>query len=743
MRSLRALTLCLLLSLPTAFGSAAANADVFSAIELASTSAIPGGPHEQADEALFPVISADGRYVAFVGSFAGVRGIWRRDLVTGAVEQVAPGDATLPSISADGRFVSFTTTERLVPEDANSSPDVYVRDMAPAEGEPAFILVSAVDGSDEAAEYSFGGVGEEGEYGSIASARSAISADGQQVVFETTAESNLLGGGERTPPLEVLVRDIPAERTMLVSAEYNASAERPANGEDLPVQPRVEGSARPYGAAFPGGANTPSFREFQPKPGVPDDGQNAWVGASISADGSTVAWMGQDLGEQTELLPGEQAVEAPSTAEPLWRRIAEGPAAPIRRITGGSDPLAPLCPAAVEGESVPSLLDPCAGPFEHYRELAEGLWGTKVRADFVPQLSANGALVAFLTGARELASGEVQFAGAEDTDDLYVVDMAAGLTRVQALRRLTAIGGGGSSQELLEKSAKVLDYTVSADGTQVAFTTLRTQFPLSSPAYVSAPAAAPGMIELFDADLANDTLTRITHGFEGEEHRSEELPIAERPGVDPYSAEQGAYAPSFSADGNTLAFASTANNLVFGDGNDAPDAFVVHRVEPTFAEVPQYISSPPPGPAITPPWRLGVRARSLADGAVLLDVEVPATGSLAASASSAVRITTTARGSRLRRARRATVTVARRTVAAARAAVGNGENGLVAVTLTLRPLYRALAGGGGLSGSVRVTFTSPGHPALHALVPVRFRRTITAKASHSHAAGRRRKRGRR
>ena len=133
-------------------------------------------------------------------------------------------------------------------------------------------------------------------------------------------------------------------------------------------------------------------------------------------------------------------------------------------------------------------------------------------------MSENGMTVAFVTGARELASGELPLGkGPKNADDLYIANMASGLTRVQALRRMTAIGENAlNSEEYLEKSSEIVDYAVSADGTQVAFTTKRTQYPLGSPAFVSAPAAVPGMIELFDVNLANDTLTRVTHGFLGE-----------------------------------------------------------------------------------------------------------------------------------------------------------------------------------------------------------------------------------
>jgi hypothetical protein len=729
-------------------GAPAANADLFGPIELASASVVPGALAQQAEEARYPVISGNGRYVAFVGRYAGASGIWRRDLASGAVEQVAPGDATMPSISENGRYVSFTTNEQLVPEDTNKAPDVYRRDMEPGAGEPEYTLVSAGNGTEQGPTYTYTGAGpytqqqRETEFGSLAGTRSAMSADGNLIVFITTAQSNLLGGAEATPPGEVLVRDIASKETKLVSAEYEPGVGWAAGH---PVRPSVnEHGNDVYGAVFPGGLETPTFGT--PANSSPSDNQARWLGASISANGEVVSWMGQELGRQTRLLANEQSDQEPQTAEPLWRQIGEGPGAPIRRVTGGSDPTNPACEASGEKEvpeKFPSPLDPCAGPLERYREQGkEGLWGSKgADADFVPQLSENGMTVAFITGGRELASGEEEFPEAESTDDLYVVNMASGLTRVQALRRLTEIGGGGNTQEKIEKSAKIIDYSVSPDGTQVAFTTQRTQFPLGSPAFVSALAAAPGMYELYDVDLADDTLTRVTHGFDGEDQRSEELPSVETPGVDPYHAEQGAYSPSFSKDGNTLSFASTANDLVYGDGNDAPDAFIAHRVIPPSAVVQQYVSGAPESPALVPPWKLGVTAVSLPDGSVRLYAEVPAVGVLGAQASGGVlvhhSVKLASRSSHGAPRHRDTVTVATRTVASAHTTVGAGDEGLVTLRLTLAPAYRSLAAShGGLSSRITVTFAVPERPHLRASLSVKFLRTLRkAKAKRAAAKG--------
>src|SRR6201994_3536811 len=107
----------------------------------------------------------------------------------------------------------------------------------------------------------------------------------------------------------------------------------PAPARPLPVQP-VSGAQgnEAFGAVFAGGRGEPPiFKEPQAY-----EQAQPMVGASISADGTTVAWMGDDIAEQALTLPAE-ALLAPYS-EPLWRRVADGPGAPIRRVTGGGGP---------------------------------------------------------------------------------------------------------------------------------------------------------------------------------------------------------------------------------------------------------------------------------------------------------------------------------------------------------------------------------------------------------------------
>ncbi len=762
-----------------------ASADVFGPISLVSVGAVQGSEVQQAEYAHDPAISGDGRYVAFDGAIGGVTGVWRRDLQTGAIEQVAGGDAELPSISEDGRYVSFTTnegaslgaiTDGLAEEDPHrEGVGVYVRDMdvpaaqtcSPTAASPlqecAFIVASAPSGSTApltyAVEPSSSGFT---TTGSVAIGRSAISADGSEVTFVTTAVSDLADpqtpSEPKTPAFQVAVRYLGEARTKLVSGLYEPATKTTS---EAPV-PETGGK---YGALYPGNAVG-----FGAPPAYGAYGSSPPPGAALSADGTTVAWMGAEIGAQAPLLAGE--VEMQGYTEPLWRRIAPGSQTPTERVTGGSDPLNPACVASAETTlpAQPSTSDPCQGPFVVAEgEPVAGIMASGSNSSFAPRLSRDGYTVAFVSQAPRVALGANFGRGkAGQSADLYVADMHPGLTRDQALTPVTELAGGETGG--LADNASIVDFGISPDGSQAAFTTKRTQFPLGFPAYVSAPAAEPGMNELFDADLRDGTLTRVTQGYGGGPTEHPHIPRAA--GQDPYEEDgDGGLAPSFSDDGERLAFSSTASNLVWGDGNTPPlepeggtlgsldgaDAFLVERRLFGALPTPSYISPPPAGPPLGFAAGLSVTAASQPDGSVLLYVEVPGRGALRATARSAVPVHNSAAGSRTARRARgrrsgrggatraahgrsgSRETVATRGVAAATAP----SHSAAPLTLRLRLArpYAALASrDGGLSATVRVVFVAAaGKPVLRQSLPVAFVRIAhTARRVKGARRGRRR-----
>ena len=249
--------------------------------------------------------------------------------------------------------------------------------------------------------------------------------------------------------------------------------------------------------------------------------------------------------------------------EPLWRRIANGPSEPTRRVTGGSEPENPGCLANPEVElpSTPVPGDPCQGPFA--ARTSGGIWNGGENSDYVPRLSANGNYVAFLASAPLISEGAAfGIPGSAFNSDAYREDMTAP-TRASGLQRLSQFASGDTTR--ISTNADVLDLGISPDGQQVAFSTRRTAFPLGTPAFVSSPSAVPGLVELFEADVADETLTRVTRGYEGGVPEHSELESANE---DRYTkGSDGSLSPSFDASGQLLTFSSTASNLVFGDGN--------------------------------------------------------------------------------------------------------------------------------------------------------------------------------
>jgi Tol biopolymer transport system component len=160
-----------------------------------------------------PVVSSDGRYVAFsssatnlvAGDTNGVDDIFVRDRQTGTTERVSvatggaqgTGGCDQPSISADGRFVAFwSAAPNLVAGDTNGIRDIFVRDRQTGTTE----RVSVATGGAQA---NFGG-----EVGSI-------SPDGRFVGF--SSHSVNLVAGDTNAKEDIFVRDRQAGTTERVS----------------------------------------------------------------------------------------------------------------------------------------------------------------------------------------------------------------------------------------------------------------------------------------------------------------------------------------------------------------------------------------------------------------------------------------------------------------------------------------------------------------------------------------------
>jgi Tol biopolymer transport system component len=157
-----------------------------------------------------PVISADGRYVAFPslasnlvrGDRNGVSDVFVKDLRTGLVRSASRGgdgpSFDPPAVSADGRFVAFVSSAtNLVADDTNGVDDVFVTDMHTGR-------VERVSGGDGPA------------FGSP-----AISADGRYVAFRS--EASTLVEGDTNGVADVFLKDRASGKVTRVSTSASGA----------------------------------------------------------------------------------------------------------------------------------------------------------------------------------------------------------------------------------------------------------------------------------------------------------------------------------------------------------------------------------------------------------------------------------------------------------------------------------------------------------------------------------------
>ena len=616
-------------------------------------------------------ISANGRYVVFQtratnffeddGGVLGPRGIeadveppgtlreggiFRYDRVTGAIQLVADGTevhtagaekgqlifqgAQSPSVSADGRYVSFSTAQQLVPQDNNENVDVYVRDMevpltAARKSSGAYTLVSAKDGGQEPATYASRNPPLRGaEPGAEVWPNTSISADGRYVVFRTTElASNLPDhAAVDTPPRQLFVRDLNAHATTLLSRDtvsLTHSSGDPAGGITGP--------------------------------------------ASISADGTTVAWVTTNAPAQTRFLPGESL--DPSQPYYLWKRWQEQ-GAPARRVTGLTDPDDPACPPGAEVTQNPQASGPCFGP------LSEQESGLASVAEVAPSLSADGYTVAFLAGAA-LRPNITKSNGL----DVFLTSMAPGVTRKAGTRELTLGVNSGNPGS----TPSVESLTLSADGSTIAFTTTRNDFVLPEPQPVGAFRPLPTASDLYVIQLAANTLGRAIVNYEG---------------ADPVGSVS--VNPTLTQDGSTIAFVSSSSEEIFGDANGLPDAFTATIQEPAGTALPTAEVNAVQGgfslSAAAAP-ELGLHIKHGKNASLLILVETPGPGRLAAQARGIV-VTKVGRKRRSRKVELAHVSGSAR------------SEGTTTLALRVAPKYLTdLRHARSLKALITVTFTPP------------------------------------
>lgn len=240
-------------------------------------------------------------------------------------------------------------------------------------------------------------------------------------------------------------------------------------------------------------------------------------------------------------LAGSLFVVVSHVARPIPRpvTVVDGPLPavpddePNPRLTPDETPT-PSETASEPGTSEPSSSEPSESPPPQQWPQTQ-----------TPSISSNATVVAWVS-REAMVDGDTN-----GVDDVYVRDHRTHETELASVSSSGRLGNGRSFAPAL-----------SADGTRVAFVSLASNL---------VPNDTNGKADVFVRVLTQRTTIRVSVASDGTESDGDSGRFEVQPPRSYYSWLLG---PSISADGRLVAFDSTADNLVDGDANGAPDVFV-------------------------------------------------------------------------------------------------------------------------------------------------------------------------
>ncbi|MCA1844643.1 MAG: hypothetical protein LC792_15915, partial [Actinobacteria bacterium] len=514
-------------------------------------------------------------------------------LVSAAAGATTPGNGASdePSIDMSGTKVAFSSgATNLVSGDANGKTDVFWRDLTSGATETVSVPNS---GSKPA----------NGD-----SISPSLSGDGQTIAFASDASN--LGGSDNNDTTDVFVRSRATTSTVLMSRDCNGSV-----GDDASYGPRISSDTSPGNARagvtfvtdasnlLDGCSGSPApkdnnnvtdiyVRPFTGGPIVNERVSRDTAGAeftrpsleaAISGDGQFVAFTVGTPGPAGEGPVNDADVfgrdrqdnqttrlSAPTNGTAVGPAITEFPA-----ISGDGKVVAY---ASAAPDLVTDDSNGLTDVFVSDRAKSEttrvslGLAGAQPdgpsAVDSAPALSGDGQIVAFSSQATNLVADDTNSVG-----DVFVYDRAKKeTTRV-------SVGPGGAQATGGDSWAP----SVSGDGRYVAF---------ASDANNLVADDTNNATDVFRYDRQAKTTTRISVGANG------------TPG------DEISYSPSISGDGSVVAFLSAAHNLAVGDTNDVTDVFLRDLAAGTTVEVKTPGGTPGNGESSAP--SLSADGRSVA-----------------------------------------------------------------------------------------------------------------------------------
>ena len=409
------------------------------------------------------------------------------------------------AISADGRLVAFVSAaSNLVSGDTNGWDDVFVRDR-----QTGTTSRVSVDSS-----------GAEGDYGS---GLPVISADGRVVAFYSTA-TNLVAG-DTNGDLDIFVHDLVTGVTERVSVDSNG-----AQADRLSYFPALSGDGR-FVAFASYATNLVPGTNFRCDVYVHDRSTGITERVSVDSTGG----QGDGNSYEPSLSADGRYVAFESWASNL--------------VAGDTNKVGDVF-----------VHDRSTGTTERVSVHSSGAqaWA----ACNSPTISGDGSVVAFLSGANGLVTGDTNH-----RYDVFVHDRATGITERVSVDSAGGEGDGDSGS---------LDGpwcpAISQDGSTVAFSSAATNLVVGD---------ANHNEDVFVHDRRLGTTTRMSIDGSGAEGNG------------------GSYLGGMTPDGGSFAMSSGATNLVAGDVNATGDVFVHDRVRATWSNYGAGLAGTTGVPALT------------------------------------------------------------------------------------------------------------------------------------------------
>ncbi len=520
---------------------------------------VDSNPEQAGQISSEPVVSGDGRYVAFtseasnlvVGDTNGVSDVFVRDRDTGMTTRISvASDGTqansrsfTPAISGDGRYIAFASyASNLVPDDTNGVADIFVYDQ-------------------ESASVTRVSVGSTGAQVFASSFAPDISGDGRYVSFESSADYMV---PEDTDGLrDVFVRDLQLGSTEQVSV---STAGVSANAAVQQSQISTDGRFVVFQTAANNltAGDTNGFQDVYlhqresnltmrvSEAGDDTEGNNHSAAPVISRDGRFIAFQSA----ASNLVPGDS-----NRVSDIF--LVDRELASIERVsmtaTGGE---------ANGSAMMPTLSDD--GSVIAYRTTATNL------TEATPPGAIDVAIMDLNTGELELVTGEGGPAETGATlaldmsDDGNVLVFASEATSLiendrNGVADIFAVDRAGETLELItaasmpsQGNADSFGSVISLDNRYIAF---------HSAASNLVPGDRNDQVDAFVHDTQTQTTTLVSVGIDG-------IP-----------ADAGSYVLAISQNGRYVLFESDAANLIAEDNNAVRDLFVRDILEGTTIRV--------------------------------------------------------------------------------------------------------------------------------------------------------------